>query len=174
MLRNLRIFATATALCALSATAGAQDKKPLTIKQVAKNVQAEAHRAGNRTEDAVRKAGNQTEKQAQRTGKSAARVVSRDARNGDYSKVGGKNEAPRSTNASPRAYEAVAAARARQAEREAMTPKNVADNVQDETRRAGNRTEDAVRKAGNQTEAQAHRTGKSLKKVVSRKARRDG
>jgi hypothetical protein len=171
MLRNLRIFATATALCALSATAGAQDKKPLTIKQVAKNVQAEAHRAGNRTEDAVRKAGNQTEKQAQRTGKSAARAVSRDARNGDYSQFGGKNEAPRSTNASPRAYEAVAAARARQ---EAMTPKNVAGNVQDETRRAGNRTEDAVRKAGNQTEAQAHRTGKSLKKVVSRKARRDG
>lgn len=169
MLRNLRILATATAFAALTASAEAQDRKPLTIKQVAKNVQAEARRAGNRTEDVVRKAGNQTEKQAQRTGKSAARAVSRDARNGDYSKFGGPNE-----NASPRAHAAVAAARARQAEREALTPKNVAGNVQDETRRVGNRTEDVVRKAGNQTEAQAQRTGKSLKKLVSRKARRDG
>ena len=98
MLRSIRILTTATAFAALAGVAGAQDK-PLTVKQVAKNVQSEAHRAGARTRDAAHKAGTQTNKQAQRTGKSAARVVSRDARNGDYDKF--KGEAPLTSGAQP-------------------------------------------------------------------------
>ena len=74
MLRTLRILATATTFAALAGAAGtarAQDTtdKPVTLKQVGKNIRSETHRAAARTQDAVRKAGNQTEKQAQRTGK---------------------------------------------------------------------------------------------------------
>jgi cell pole-organizing protein PopZ len=168
MLRTLRILATASAFVALggvASTAGAQDKpdKPVTLKQIGKNIRSETHRAAARTQDAVRKAGNQTEKQAQRTGKSAARVVSRDARNGDYSKFEGK--APLTSGADPLPSPSVNSDKP-------VTPKQVGKNVQSETHRAGNNVRDAAHNAGKQTQAQAHRTGKSLKKLVSRKARK--
>jgi len=156
ILRPFAALAAAVAI-AVPAAAHAQDK-PITPKQVAKNIRSETHRAANRTQDAVRKAGNQTEAQAHRTGKSVERAVSRDERRearGDtlvtsssHSYAVPKDEPP-------------------------VTPEQVGKNVRSETHRAANRTEDAVRKAGNQTEAQAHRTGKALKKVVSRKARHD-
>lgn len=139
MLRSLRIFATATAFAALAGAAGAQDK-PVTIKQIGKNVRSEVHRAGARTEDAVRKAGNQTEKQAQRTGKSAARVVSGKARDGNYTT---NVDGPSLKNDKP------------------VTPKQVGLTASGDVKRAAAQTQD-----------QAHRTGKSLKKVVSRKARK--
>lgn len=153
----LRSIATAAALAvAVPAAAHAQDK-PVTPKQVGKNIRSEVHRLTNRTQDAVRKAGNQTEAQAHRTGKSMERVVSRDERRearGDtlvtatsFSYAVPKDEPP-------------------------VTPEQVGKNVRSETHRATNRTQDAVRKAGNQVEAQAHRTGKSLEKLVSRKARK--
>ena len=167
MLRTLRVLAAATAV-AVVVPAGAQEKKPLTVKQVAKNVQAEAHRVGNRAEDAVRKAGNQTEKQAQRTGKSVARVVSRDARQGDYEKfdftdvrTGGEL-----IGAEPLPSPSMDPSKP-------VTVKQVAKNSQSEVQRAGNRTEDAVRKAGNQTEAQAKRQGNWFKRLFSRDARRE-
>jgi hypothetical protein len=167
MLRSLRVLATTAALAAI-VPAGAQENKPLTVKQVAKNVQAEARRVGNRTEDVVRKAGNQTEKQAQRTGKSVARVVSRDARQGDYEKfdfsdvrTGGEL-----IGADPRPSPSMDPSKP-------VTVKQVAKNTQSEVQRAGNRTEDAVRKAGNQTEAQAKRQGNWFKRLFSREARRE-
>ena len=168
MLRTLRILATATTFAALAGAAGtarAQDTtdKPVTLKQVGKNIRSETHRAAARTEDAVRKAGNQTEKQAQRTGKSAARVVSRDARNGDYSKFEGKK--PLTSGADPLPNPSADP-------NKPVTPKQVGKNVQSETHRAGNNARDAAHHAGKQTEAQAERTGKSLKKLVSRKARK--
>ena len=142
MLRTLRIFATATAFAALAgaaSTAGAQDK-PVTLKQVGKNIRSETHRAAARTQDAVRKAGNQTEKQAQRTGKSAARVVSGKARDGDYT---ANVDGPSLKTDKP------------------VTPKQVGLTASGDVKRAAAQTQD-----------QAHRTGKSLKKVVSRKARK--
>ena len=70
------------AASALPAAAFAQDPqdKPVTPRQVAKNVHAESKRVYKRSEKAVRKAGKQTEKQAQRTARQAERTVSRDAR----------------------------------------------------------------------------------------------
>lgn len=154
----LRPFLAAAALAIAVPAAGHAQDKPITPKQVAKNIRSETHRVTNRTQDAVRKAGNQTEAQAHRTGKSVERVVSRDERRearGDtlvtataYSYSMPKNDPP-------------------------VTPEQVGKNIRSETHRDANRTQDAVRKAGNQTEAQAHRTGKSLKKLVSRKARHD-
>jgi hypothetical protein len=167
MLRTLRILATATAFAALAGAAGtaqAQDK-PVTLKQVGKNIRSETHRAAARTQDAARKAGNQTEKQTQRTGKQAARVVSRDARNGDYNKFEGKKAL--TSGADPVPNPTVDSDKP-------VTPKQVGKNVQSETHRAGNNVRDAAHNAGNQTEAQAQRTGKSLKKLVSRKARKGG
>lgn len=165
MTRSLRIVAACAALAA-TLPAGAQDK-PLTVKQVAKNVQAEARRVGNRTEDVVRKAGNQTEKQAQRTGKSVARVVSRDARQGDYDKFDFSDvHASNLSGADPLPNPSIDP-------NKPVTVKQVAKNSQSEVRRAGNRTEDAVRKAGNQTEAQAKRTGNWFTRLFSREARRE-
>lgn len=167
MLRSLRILATTAALAAIVPAAGAQDK-PLTLKQVGKNIRSEVHRAGARTEDAVRKAGNQTEAQAHRTGKSVARVVSRDARQGDYEKfdftdvkTGGEL-----IGAEPLPKPSIDPDKP-------VTVKQVAKNTQNEVRRAGNNTENAVRKAGNQTEAQAKRQGNWFKRLFSREARRE-
>jgi hypothetical protein len=154
ILRSCALIATALAVAA--PLAGAQDK-PVTPKQVAKNVQAEAHRAGARTRDAAHKAGKQTEAQAQRTGKAAERAVSRTERR----EARGDTLQPPAATAHPSSTD------------KPVTPKQVGKNVQSETHRVGNRTRDAAHKAGNQTEAQAHRTGKALKKVVSRKARHD-
>lgn len=162
MLRSLRILATTTALAALTTVAGAQDK-PVTVKQVAKNVQSEVHRAGARTRDAAHKAGTQTNKQAKRTGKSVARAVSRDARNGDYGKFTG--DSALTSGAQPLPKPTVD-------DDKPVTPKQVGKNVQSETHRAGNNVRDAAHKAGHQTEAQAKRTGKSIEKLVSRKARK--
>ncbi len=54
-----------------------------------------------------------------------------------------------------------------------VTPKTVGTSVERESKRVANRTGDVAQKAGKQTEAQAKRTAKSVKKVYSRKARRE-
>lgn len=141
MLRSLRLLAASAAIAALPMAAHAQDK-PLTVKQVAKNVQSEVHRAGARTRDAAHKAGRQTNVQAKRTGKSVARVVSGDARNGDYS--GESLKGPSAKLDKP------------------VTPKEVGLTVSGDAKRAAA-----------QTKNQTKRTAKSLKKIVSRKARHD-
>ena len=97
MLRTVRFLVTATALAVIApltaahatARAGApvpvaQDStkkdKPVTPKQVGKNVRSETHRVGARTRDEAHKIGTQTNKQAKRTGKSVEKLVSRKAR----------------------------------------------------------------------------------------------
>lgn len=81
MLHRLTFLAAAAAAFALpAARAGAQDTtghKPVTVKQVAKNVGHESTRVYKRSEKAVRKAGNDTEAQARRTGRHLKRTVSR-------------------------------------------------------------------------------------------------
>jgi hypothetical protein len=166
MLRSLRVLAAGVAI-AVVAPAGAQDK-PLTLKQVGKNVRSEVHRAGARTEDAVRKAGNQTEKQAQRTGKSLARTVSSDARQGNYEKFDFSD-----VRTGGELIGAEPLPKPSMDPDKPVTVKQVAKNSQSEVQRAGNRTEDAVRKAGNQTEAQAKRQGNWFKRLFSREARRE-
>jgi hypothetical protein len=54
-----------------------------------------------------------------------------------------------------------------------VTPGQVAKNTEAESKRVANRTGKAVRKAGKQAEAQSKRTAKSVKKVYSRKTRRE-
>jgi hypothetical protein len=84
LVRLTALAATVTALVtggARTATAqsgASQDKddKPVTPRQVGKNVQAESKRVYKRSEKAVRKAGKDTKKQTQRTGKHVARTVS--------------------------------------------------------------------------------------------------
>jgi hypothetical protein len=164
MLRSLRILTSAVALAALVPIAAQAQDKPVTPKQVAKNIQSETHRVGRRLRDETHKVGHQTNKQTQRAGKSAARVVSRDARKGDYRKFDVvPPKGPQSSNASPRAYEATAAARERNAMKadKPVTPKEVGLTASGDVKRAAKQTEDQV-----------HRTGKSLKKIVSRKARK--
>jgi len=133
MLRSFRLLVASVAVAAIPLAAHAQDK-PLTVKQVAKNVQSEAHRTGARARDAAHKAGKQTNKQAQRTGKSAARVVSRDARKGDYS--GNSLKGPSAKIDKP------------------VTPKEVGLSVSGDVKRAGaqtakqaNRTAKSLKKA---------------------------
>ena len=73
MIRTLRLLASTAALAIVLPVAARAQDQPVTPKTVAKAAQSDVHRAGKHTE-----------KQAQRTGKSLARVVSRKARQGDY------------------------------------------------------------------------------------------
>jgi hypothetical protein len=70
--------------------------------------------------------------------------------------------------AAPAAY-----AGAQQDTTKPITPKTVGTSVERESKRAANRTGDVAQKAGKQTEAQAKRTANGVKKVYSRKARRE-
>ena len=54
-----------------------------------------------------------------------------------------------------------------------ITPKTVGTSVERESKRVANRTGDVAQKAGKQTEAQAKRSANGVKKVYSRKARRE-
>jgi hypothetical protein len=54
-----------------------------------------------------------------------------------------------------------------------VTPEQVGKNVERESKRVANRTGDVVDKAATQTEKQAKRTAKGVKKLYSRKARRE-
>jgi hypothetical protein len=65
------------------------------------------------------------------------------------------------------------AAYAQQDTTKPITPKTVGQSVERESKRTANRTGDVVQKAGKQTEAQSKRTAKGIKKVYSRKARRE-
>jgi hypothetical protein len=74
-------LATAVALALPAARLAAQDPhdksdKPVTVKQVAKNVGNESKRVYRRSEKAVSKGAKDTEKQTKRTGKQVARTVS--------------------------------------------------------------------------------------------------
>jgi hypothetical protein len=152
MIRSLRILASTAALAiALPVAARAQDQ-PVTPKQVAKNVQSETHRVGNRTRDEAHKVGKQTNAQAKRTGKSLARLVSRKARKGDYSHFDA--DGTPATTSGPTGPSLKTS--------KPLTPKQVGLTVSGD-----------VKRAGKQTENQLHRTGKSLEKLVSRKARHD-
>jgi hypothetical protein len=159
--RTLLSVVTAALLAVPALRAGAQDK-PVTPKTVGTSVERESKRAANRTGDVVQKAGKQTEAQAKRTASGVKKVYSRKARrdargdtvhtetsNGTLSMVAGQPVS------------------------KPLTPQTVGTSVERESKRAANRTGDVVQKAGKQTEAQAKRTANGVKKVYSRKARRE-
>ena len=81
MLHRLTFLAAAAAfaLPAASSTAAAQDK-PVTVKQVAKNVGNETKRVSKRSAKAVKKGYKDTEKQTRRTGRHLRRSVSAEER----------------------------------------------------------------------------------------------
>jgi hypothetical protein len=56
---------------------------------------------------------------------------------------------------------------------QAVTPKNVAKNTDEEAERVGKRTSKVVKKGAKDTAKQAKRTAKGAKKVYSRKARQE-
>lgn len=66
-----------------------------------------------------------------------------------------------------------ALAQAQQKPDKPVTVEQVAKNTESESKRVANRTGKTIRKAGKQTEKQTKRTAKSIKKVYSRKARRE-
>ena len=159
--RSLLSLVTAALLAFPAAQAGAQDK-PVTPKTVGTSVERESKRAANRTGDVVQKAGKQTEAQAKRAAKSVKKVYSRKERRAARGEL--------TTTTSNGTVTMVPGAPVSKP----LTPATVGTSVERESKRAANRTGDVVQKAGKQTEAQAKRAAKSVKKIYSREARRDG
>ncbi len=82
MLHRLTVLAAAAAfaLPAVTPTAAAAQDKPVTVKQVAKNVGNETKRVSRRTAKTVKKGYKDTEKQTRRTGRHLHRSVSAEER----------------------------------------------------------------------------------------------
>ena len=87
--RIVASLATAVALALPAAAVQAQQDKPVTVEQVAKNTEKESKRVANQTGKATRKAAKQTEKQAKRTARSVKKVYSRKARREDTAQASG-------------------------------------------------------------------------------------
>ncbi len=82
MLHRLTLLAAAAAfaLPAVTPSAAAAQDKPVTVKQVAKNVGNETKRVSKRSAKTVKKGYKDTEAQTRRTGRHLARTVSPEER----------------------------------------------------------------------------------------------